>query len=117
LTPLIDPVESARLVEGVQRLGFRPTNAPVAVWLAVALIVIAVVLIVLRGPVAAGQTTLNGLVAAGYFALGAVGLTLVFGSLRIINFAHGDFLTLGAYLTLGMSSFGLPSGRRRRRLP
>jgi neutral amino acid transport system permease protein len=70
--------------------------------------VIAVALVILRGPVAVGQTTLNGLVAAGYFALGAVGLTLVFGSLRIINFAHGDFLTLGAYLTLGVSSLGVP---------
>ena len=57
---------------------------------------------------AVGQTTLNGLVAAGYFSLGAVGLTLVFGSLRIINFAHGDLLTLGAYLTLGISALGLP---------
>jgi neutral amino acid transport system permease protein len=108
LTPLSDPLESAGLVEGERRPGFRPTNAPVAVRLAIALMVIAIALVILRGPVAVGQTTLNGLVAAGYFALGAVGLTLVFGSLRIINFAHGDFLTLGAYLTLGVSALGVP---------
>jgi neutral amino acid transport system permease protein len=96
------------LVESERRHTFRLPNAPVAVRLAVALIVIAVVLAIARGPVAVGQTTLNGLVAAGYFSLGAVGLTLVFGSLRIINFAHGDLLTLGAYLTLGMSALGLP---------
>jgi neutral amino acid transport system permease protein len=90
------------------RFAFRPANAPVAVWLAGALVVIAVALSIARGPVAVGQTTLNGLVAAGYFSLGAVGLTLVFGSLRMINFAHGDLLTLGAYLTLGIGSLGLP---------
>ena len=60
------------------------------------------------GGVAVGQATLNGLVAAGYIALGAVGLTLIFGTLRIINFAHGDFLTLGAYLTFSIASLGLP---------
>ncbi len=35
-------------------------------------------------------------------------MTLVFGTLRIINFAHGDLLTLGAYLTFGISALGLP---------
>jgi neutral amino acid transport system permease protein len=43
------------------------------------------------------QTTLNGLTSGAYYALGAVGLTFVYGSLRLINFAHGDFLTFGAY--------------------
>ena len=100
--------ESAALVEGERRFPFRLANAPAAVRLAAALIAIAVALTIARGPVAVGQTTLNGLVAAGYFSLGAVGLTLVFGSLRIINFAHGDMLTLGAYLTLGLNALGLP---------
>jgi neutral amino acid transport system permease protein len=40
----------------------------------------------------------NGVVSGSYFALGAVGLTLVYGILRLVNFAHGDFLTLGAYV-------------------
>ena len=44
------------------------------------------------------QTTLNGLTSGAYFALGAVGLTFVYGSLRLVNFAHGDFLTFGAYI-------------------
>lgn len=68
----------------------------------------AVVLAVAAGPVAAGQATLNGLVAAGYFALGAVGLTLVFGVLRLVNFAHGDMLTFGTYVTLGVAALGPP---------
>src|SRR5581483_1165359 len=67
-----------------------------------------VVLAVAAGPVAAGQATLNGLVAAGYFALGAVGLTLVFGVLRLVNFAHGDMLTFGTYVTLGVTALGPP---------
>jgi neutral amino acid transport system permease protein len=86
----------------------RFENVPAAAWLAAALIAAAILMSFARGPIAVGQTTLNGLVSAGYFALGAVGLTLIFGTLRIINFAHGDLLTLGAYLTFGISALGLP---------
>jgi neutral amino acid transport system permease protein len=32
------------------------------------------------------------------YAIGAVGLTLVYGILKLVNFAHGDFLTFGAYM-------------------
>ena len=55
------------------------------------------------------QATLNGLTLGTIYALGAVGLTLVYGILRLVNFAHGDFLTFGAYMaylvnvTWGMS--------------
>ena len=84
------------------------SRLPPAVWLAVLLVALAVLFAILRGPVAVGQATLNGLVGAGYFALGAVGLTLVFGILRLVNFAHGDFLTTGAYVTLGVAAAGLP---------
>jgi neutral amino acid transport system permease protein len=44
------------------------------------------------------QRSINGLVSGSYFALGAVGLTLVYGVLKLVNFAHGDFLTFGAYV-------------------
>jgi neutral amino acid transport system permease protein len=55
------------------------------------------------------QTTLNGLTSGAYFALGAVGLTFVYGSLRLINFAHGDFLTFGAYMAFAANvSMHLP---------
>jgi len=84
------------------------SRLPPALWLAVLLVALAVLFSILRGPVAVGQATLNGLVGAGYFALGAVGLTLVFGILRLVNFAHGDFLTAGAYVTLGVAAAGLP---------
>ncbi len=50
------------------------------------------------GVEALAQRTINGIVAGSYFALGAVGLTLVYGTLKLVNFAHGDMLTFGAYV-------------------
>jgi branched-chain amino acid transport system permease protein len=79
-----------------------------AIWLGPAIVGATVILVAVRGLVPVGQATLNGFVAAGYLALGAVGLTLIFGTLRIINFAHGDFLTLGTYLTFGIAAPGIP---------
>ncbi len=46
------------------------------------------------------QLTVNGLVVGSVLALAAVGLTLVYGILDLANFAHGDLVTLGAYLGL-----------------
>lgn len=43
------------------------------------------------------QMFLNGVVRSGIFAIGAVGLTLVYGILNLVNFAHGDLLTTGGY--------------------
>ncbi|MCS7293574.1 MAG: branched-chain amino acid ABC transporter permease [Gloeomargarita sp. SKYBB_i_bin120] len=54
------------------------------------------------------QLLINGLALGGILALGSVGLTLTYGILRLSNFAHGDFLTLGAYLTLMANDWGLP---------
>ncbi len=44
------------------------------------------------------QAALNSLTTGSIYALAAVGLTLVYGVLRLTNFAHGDMLTLGAYV-------------------
>lgn len=73
-----------------------------------ALAAIAVVLAATQGPLELAQATINGVVAGNYYALGAVGLTLIFGVLRLVNFAHGEFLTLGAYMMLLFASFELP---------
>lgn len=43
------------------------------------------------------QTALNAVYAASYLSLVAVGLVLIFGIMRIINFAHGELYMLGAY--------------------
>lgn len=53
------------------------------------------------------QLIINGIAVGSIIALGAVGLTLTYGILRLSNFAHGDFLTLGAYLTLLVNSAGV----------
>jgi neutral amino acid transport system permease protein len=45
------------------------------------------------------QLLFNGITVGSIIALAAVGLTLTCGILRLSNFAHGDFMTLGAYLT------------------
>lgn len=45
------------------------------------------------------QSLFNGIAVGSIIALAAVGLTLTMGILRLSNFAHGDFLTVGAYLT------------------
>lgn len=44
-----------------------------------------------------GQATVNGLVVGLLYLLMAVGFTLVFGVMRMVNFAHGEFYMLGAY--------------------
>ena len=66
----------------------------------VSLVALALCFGLLKGAQPALQTTLNGLVTGSYLALAAVGLTFVYGILRLINFAQGDFLTFGAYMAL-----------------
>ncbi|MCG6136556.1 MAG: branched-chain amino acid ABC transporter permease [Nostoc sp. LLA-1] len=53
------------------------------------------------------QLIVNGIAVGSIIALAAVGLTLTYGILRLSNFAHGDFLTLGAYLTLLVNTAGI----------
>jgi branched-chain amino acid transport system permease protein len=43
------------------------------------------------------QAILSGLLQGGIYALVSVGLTLIFGVMRIINFAHGSLMMLGMY--------------------
>jgi neutral amino acid transport system permease protein len=75
--------------------------------------VAAVVLGATQGWEQFGQTTIHGLVSGSYFALGAAGLTLVFGVLKLINFAHGEFLTFGAYMVIvGGTLLELPFAAR-----
>jgi neutral amino acid transport system permease protein len=74
-----------------------------------AMLVAAVALGAAKGWESLAQATINGLVSGSYFALGAAGLTLVYGVLKLVNFAHGEFLTFGAYMALlGHSTLSLP---------
>ncbi|MGH3750909.1 MAG: ABC transporter permease subunit, partial [Micromonosporaceae bacterium] len=43
------------------------------------------------------QQLFNGLVGGGFLALLALGLAVIFGMLRVVNFAHGAFYMLGAF--------------------
>jgi branched-chain amino acid transport system permease protein len=43
------------------------------------------------------QLLVNGLIAGGIYALFAVGLTMIYGILNFINFAHGELIMLGAF--------------------
>ncbi|UEX78682.1 branched-chain amino acid ABC transporter permease [Spiribacter halobius] len=55
------------------------------------------------------QLLINGLLLGSILALGAVGATMIFGILRFAHFAHGDFMTVGAYSALlFVSALGLP---------
>ncbi len=47
------------------------------------------------------QHLVNGLVLGGTYALLGIGLTLIFGLMNVVNFAHGEFYTLGAYAMFG----------------
>ena len=54
------------------------------------------------------QQLTNGLAVGGIYALIALGYTMVYGVLKLINFAHGDLFTIGAYLGLTLlTAFGL----------
>jgi branched-chain amino acid transport system permease protein len=43
------------------------------------------------------QFTFNGMIAGSFYALLALGLAVIFGMLRVVNFAHGAFYMLGAF--------------------
>ncbi len=59
------------------------------------------------------QQLVNGLTIGGIYALIALGYTMVYGVMKLINFAHGDLVALAAYVALtvfassGTSSFSL----------
>lgn len=50
------------------------------------------------------QLIINGLLLGGTFAIISVGLTLIFGIVRVINFAHGEFLMVGLYAVYLMTN-------------
>jgi branched-chain amino acid transport system permease protein len=55
------------------------------------------------------QHMANGLVLGFLYALVGIGLSMVYGILRMINFAHGEILMVGAFLALPVSAIGAPA--------
>src|SRR5919205_263947 len=54
------------------------------------------------------QLLANGLINGTFYALSALGLTLVFGLMRVVNFAHGEFYMVGGLLGWALTaSLGL----------
>jgi neutral amino acid transport system permease protein len=90
-----------RLKEAADR---RPAVAALIILGAIVLVMIAS-----KGLHDVAQTGLTGLSLGAIYALGAVGLTLVYGILKLVNFAHGDFLTFGAYMAYLVNvTWGMP---------
>jgi branched-chain amino acid transport system permease protein len=57
----------------------------------------------------AADLAVNGLVTGLFYGLMAIGLALIFGVLRIVNFAHGEFYMVGAYAyTIVAARLGVP---------
>jgi branched-chain amino acid transport system permease protein len=54
-----------------------------------------------------GQLLAGGVLTGLVFALVAVGLTLVYGVMDVVNFAHGEFLMIAMYATLGLALAGI----------
>ncbi|MGE5995155.1 ABC transporter permease subunit, partial [Klebsiella pneumoniae] len=46
------------------------------------------------------DTIIEGVLLGGVYALFALGLSLIFGIMRLVNLAHGDLILLAAYLVL-----------------
>ena len=106
-------MEAGALASGQERpLSERllgAANRRPALTAVVILAVIVLVMVIAKGLHDVAQTGLNGLSLGAVYALGAVGLTLVYGILKLVNFAHGDFLTFGAYMAYLVNvTWGLP---------
>jgi neutral amino acid transport system permease protein len=88
-----------------------PKSQPASTWLiagafaalAIALVLILAVFVPQTDSARLAQLLVNGLITGSILALAGVGTTLIFGIQRIANFAHGDFLTIGAYAAFAVN--------------
>jgi branched-chain amino acid transport system permease protein len=53
-------------------------------------------------PVSLIQTVASGVLTGGVYAMVGIGLSLIFGVMRIVNFAHGEFMAVGMYLAFAL---------------
>ena len=55
------------------------------------------------------ELIINGVLLGGVYGLFALGLSLMFGVMRLTNTAHGDFMVLAAYAALSLATLALPA--------
>lgn len=59
------------------------------------------------------QLLIYGIISGSILALGGIGVSLTYSILGFSNFAHGDIMALGAYITLGLlglfTALGVPN--------
>src|SRR5262245_57023413 len=54
------------------------------------------------------QAVVNGLLIGGIYALVSIGVTLIFGVVKIVNFAQGEFVMIGMYISFFLATqFGI----------
>ena len=58
----------------------------------------------------ANKVLVNGTVLGSVYALGAIGVTLIFGILRFAHFAHGDMMTMGAFVAFTLTAIATALG-------
>jgi branched-chain amino acid transport system permease protein len=51
------------------------------------------------------QAVVNGVLIGGIYALVSIGVTLIFGVVKIVNFAQGEFVMIGMYITFFLATF------------
>lgn len=104
--PSRGPASRARLAD--TRAARLAAGHPARVALGL-VVLLGLVLAALYGLRDVAQTGLNGLALGSIYALGAVGLTLVYGILKLVNLSHGELLTFGAYVAYLLNvTLGLP---------
>lgn len=54
------------------------------------------------------QQIINGLALGSLYALVAIGFSMIYGIVRLINFAHGDLVMIGSFTTLALVAAGVP---------
>lgn len=82
----------------------RLTFRNVALWLILLGVFLFLLNAFLSGPSIFIQQVANGLSQGAIFALVAIGYTMVYGIIELINFAHGDVYMIGAFLSLTIAS-------------
>jgi len=56
------------------------------------------------------NVVISGVVLGSIYAMGAIGVTLIFGILRFAHFAHGDMMTMGAFIAFVLAGVGAALG-------